>query len=94
MLLSIIAVVLPTAIEVRFFLPLHFIMYFFMTYFLQKISNNEILFSKKKLGFTLLCYLCFVGVCMERSTYMERNLEFKQVLFNKRILKDSKQDAA
>ncbi len=94
MLLSIIAVVLPTAIEVRFFLPLHFIIYFFMTYFLQKISNNEILFSKKKLGFTLLCYLCFVGVCMERSTYMERNLEFKQVLFNKRILKDSKQDAA
>ena len=76
LIFTISGLILPLAIEVRFFLPLHFILYFYGLSFLNDFILEKKVFQRKWWLVITLVYICFVSFCLYRSESLMSTLEF------------------
>lgn len=75
MIFCVVVIIIPTATETRFYLPLHFVFYAFGIHFLQNISVLN--WNVKSWILLFLCYFCFIGLCYFRSNATRGQIEFK-----------------
>ncbi|MCX6188404.1 MAG: hypothetical protein NTW54_02140 [Bacteroidetes bacterium] len=80
--LTLALLVVPTLVEVRFFIPLHFFFYFYALFLLQNSTLRLLKSNKKRLYILSLIYICFVSLCFYASSNTMKQIEFKSTAAN------------